>query len=320
MKTHKYPGFKLRRAGKRVSLRRSIAAILFFTLLQFPLAICCAAEDLKPRTSEAFDRYVRITDAQAEADLRRGVPFLWVDSLPPARRQQLGTELQQGHLEIRQVRTEEEGNAIEIPDGLIHHWSGVAFVPGVSIERILSLLQDYENYGRMDSPDIRRSKLLDHTNDAFKVYLQFYKDFPQRVSFNAIFQIRPTRIDGTHAILHAVSVRIAELEHPEQPESKEVAVGQGSGYLWRLNYDLRLEAKDGGVYMQMETISLSRDVPATLAWFINPLIRHVSRQTLANFLYATQRASSAAQGQLFPNVPKLENGEKTAQEETQLIQ
>ena len=41
--------------------------------------------------------------------------------------------------------------------------------------------------------------------------------------------------------------------------------------------------------MQVESIALSRDVPAIFAWFVNPLIRGVSRQTLANILYATRR-------------------------------
>ena len=42
-------------------------------------------------------------------------------------------------------------------------------------------------------------------------------------------------------------------------------------------------------------------------------------------LYARQRecakgAVNLLEGELFPNVPKLENGEKNAQEETQLVQ
>ena len=45
----------------------------------------------------------------------------------------------------------------------------------------------------------------------------------------------------------------------------------------------------GGIYMQVETIGLSRDIPAIFAWFVNPLIRRVSRQTLANLLNATRQ-------------------------------
>jgi len=90
-------------------------------------------------------------------------------------------------------------------------------------------------------------------------------------------------------ISRAVSARIAELASPDQPDSPEFPVGQGHGYLWRVNNYWRLEEKDGGVYMQVESIALSRDVPVIFAWLVNPLIRRISRQTLANLLYATRR-------------------------------
>jgi hypothetical protein len=273
---------------KSVCFRCCIPASVFFFFLHF-FAICCAATDLKQETVEAFDRYIRATDARMDAELRPGGPFLWVDSLPQPRRQRLYDLLQRGQVEIRQEKTEEEGKPIEVPDGLIHHWTGVAFVPGVSLERALSLLQDYDNHGRTYKPDVRRSKLLEHTDNSFKIYLQFYKDSPRRVSFNTEFQVHYTRIDATHAISRAVSARIAELEHPEQPDSPEFPVGQGHGYLWRLSNSWRLEEKDGGVYIQVESIALSRDVPAIFAWFVSPLIRRTSRQTLAHLLEATRR-------------------------------
>ncbi len=266
---------------KGVCFRRCIPASVLFLLLHF-LAICCGAAELKQETVEAFDRYIRATDARIDAEL--------VDSLPQPRRQRLYDLLQRGQVEIRQEKTEEEGKPIEVPDGLIHHWTGVAFVPGVSLESALALLQDYENHWRTYKPDVRRSKLLERADNTFKIYLQFYKDSPRRVSFNTEFQVHYTRIDATHVISRAVSARIAELEHPEQPDSPEFPIGQGHGYLWRLSNYWRLEEKDGGVYMQVESVSLSRDVPAIFAWFVSPLIRRVSRQTLANLLYATRRA------------------------------
>jgi len=49
--------------------------------------------------------------------------------------------------------------------------------------------------------------------------------------------VSPTRMSS--------SLQIAELEHPDQPDSPELAVGQGHGYLWRLNNYWWLEEKDG---------------------------------------------------------------------------
>jgi hypothetical protein len=94
-------------------------------------------------------------------------------------------------------------------------------------------------------------------------------------------------------ISRAVSARIAELASPDQPDSPEFPVGQGHGYLWRVNKYWRLEEKDGGVYTQVESIALSRDVPAIFAWLVNPLIRRISRQTLANLLSLCHAAGAS---------------------------
>ncbi len=276
MRGPKIRGVIWRGITKGVRFRRGISAGVFLLLLHCP-AISCAAAELKQKTVEAFDHYVRNTEARMDAELRPGGPFLWVDCLPRSRRQHLYDLLQRGQLEMRQENTEEDGKPIEVPDGLIHHWIGVAFAPGVSLERALSLLQDYDNHWRTYKPDVRRSKLLEHTNNTFKIYL------------NTEFEVHYTRIDATHVASRAVSARIAELASPEQPDSPEFPVGQGHGYLWRVNNYWRLEEKDGGVYMQVESIALSRDVPAIFAWFVKPLIRRVSRQTLANLLSTTRR-------------------------------
>lgn len=289
MTAHKFHGVWCEKRLKRAALRHCATVALFLVVLEFPLAICCAATELKQKTIEAFEHYVHVTDARMEAGLSAGGPFLWLDSLPERRKLQLYDRVRRGELEIRQERTEEEGKPIEVPDGLIHHWVGVMFVPGVSLPRAVLLLQDYDNHWRTYGPDVRRSKLLEHTANTFRIYLQFYRESPRRVSFNTLFEVHYIQLDTTHVISRSSSVQIAELEHPEQPDSSEFAVGQGHGYLWRLTNYWRLEEKDKGVYLQVETIALSRDVPAIFAWFVNPLIRRVSRQTLANLLNATRR-------------------------------
>jgi hypothetical protein len=210
-----------------VSLRRWIPATVFVLLLHC-LAISCVAAELKQETVEAFDRYIRATDARVNAELRPGGPFLWVDSLPQPRRQRLYDLLQRGQVEIRQEKTEEEGKPTEVRDVLIHHWTGLVFVPGVSLERALLVSQDCNNHWRTYKPDVRRSKLLEHTDNTFKIYLQFYRDSPRHVSLNTEFEVNYTRIDAAHAISRAVSVRIAELEYPEQPDSPGVSCRPGA--------------------------------------------------------------------------------------------
>jgi hypothetical protein len=244
---------------------------------------------LKQGTIDAFDRYVRVADVQFEAEVRRGVPYFWMDALPEPNRGQILARLHQGQIEIRQLRTDEDGRPVQIPGGQIHHWSGIVFLPGISLERAQSLLFDYNNYWDTYKPEIRRSKILEHANNTCKISFQFYKESPVHLAFNAEFEVQNIQIDATHAVSRAASVRVAELKHADQPDGPEITVGQGNGYVWRMNFFWRLKEKDGGVYVELESIVLSRDVPPIFALFINPLVHRVSRQTVASFLNATQR-------------------------------
>jgi hypothetical protein len=53
---------------------------------------------------------------------------------------------------------------------------------------------------------------------------------------------------------------------------------------------VRYEERDGGVYLELEAIALSRDIPAALRWMIEPIVRKVSRPSLVMSLEQTAEA------------------------------
>ena len=66
--------------------------------------------------------------------------------------------------------------------------------------------------------------------------------------------------------------------------------GQDRGYLWRGATFTRFVEADGGVYMQMETIGLSRAFPPLLGWAIEPIARRVGRGSVENSVQEFRRA------------------------------
>jgi len=52
----------------------------------------------------------------------------------------------------------------------------------------------------------------------------------------------------------------------------------------------RLEQRDGGVYVELETISLSRGIPLEVRWLIKPLTDDLPRKMLADLLEETKAA------------------------------
>jgi hypothetical protein len=45
-----------------------------------------------------------------------------------------------------------------------------------------------------------------------------------------------------------------------------------------------------GVYVELEAIALSRDIPAAFRVFVTPIVRRVSRDSLATSLHQTKAA------------------------------
>jgi len=64
----------------------------------------------------------------------------------------------------------------------------------------------------------------------------------------------------------------------------------GTGLIWRLSSITRLEERDGGVYAELEALGLSRDIPSALRLFVTPIVRRVSRDSLATSLHQRRQA------------------------------
>ncbi|HEY2115812.1 MAG TPA: hypothetical protein VGJ51_12015, partial [Candidatus Angelobacter sp.] len=99
---------------------------------------------------------------------------------------------------------------------------------------------------------------------------------------------------------NSISTRIAELKDPNKPDGEQLPVGTGHGYLWRLNTYWRFEEKDGGVYLQCEALSLTRDMPIGLGWLLKPLVTSIPKASLNRALGQTrnvvQQESKRASG------------------------
>jgi hypothetical protein len=247
------------------------------------------ASNLKPETAAAFDRYIAATETQMDDDLRAG-RFLIVDRLPELERRQAYQQLQRGEPFVEELNTQKDNVSIPVPGGLIHHWAGVMFLPKATLEETKAVLNDYQHQPEIYKPDVRVAKLLEQHGDASKIFEQFYSKSIISVVLNVYFDVVQTQMGNTRSRSVSRATRIEEVENFGTPSEHERNDGKDHGYMWRLNSYWRIEEKDGGVYVQNETISLSRPVPALLAWIINPLTKSIPRELLVRLLDDTRTA------------------------------
>ena len=254
------------------------------------IAAPAAPAELQPRTIAAFDHYVQLSETAMNA----GAPFLWIDRLPASQRDLRRNELRQGSVLIEGVTTTDGGKEISIPDGLVHHWIGLVFVPGATVDSAVALLQDYDRHAEIYKPAVARSRLLARNGDAFRVYLRFFQKKVITVVVNSEHEARFSREGRDRARSRIYSTRIAEVENPDTPREREKPVGQDGGYLWRLYTYWRFLERDGGTYVQCESITLTRDIPVGFGWLIRPFVTSIPRESL-EFTLTTTRRTLASQ-------------------------
>lgn len=256
-----------------------------------------AAADLESETLRAFERYLRSREAMIDGELSRGNPFLWVDSLPEARRNAAYAQLQSGRIVIERLEVRDKGQKIAVPDGLVHHWIGTVFIPGATLQRTLALAQDYDKHQIYYTPEVQRSKLLAHNGNEFRVYLRFVKKKVITVVLDTEHYVRYQPISPTRMASRSHTTRIAEVQHPGAADESEKPFGHDGGFLWGMNTYWLFEERDGGTYVQSESISLTRDIPILLTW-LRPFLTTIPRESLTFTLGTTRtllaRRASAA--------------------------
>jgi hypothetical protein len=180
---------------------------------------------------------------------------------------------------------------------MVHHWVGAVLVPGRSLSFALTVLQNYNNYKEIYAPEVLRSRLISHHDDNYDIYMRLQKKSIVTVTLDTWYKIHDSQIDAAHGYTRSSSTRIQQVEDAGTPHEHLDPVGQDSGYLWRINSYWRYEQVKGGVIIEWESISLSREIPFLLAWLVKPLVRNIAHETVQNMLTAARKAILAEKAQ-----------------------
>jgi hypothetical protein len=248
-----------------------------------------ASADLHQPTVQAWDGYDRAVQARVEAELRTTTPFLVLERLAQSEQQKAAASLAAGSVFIARLPGPKlRAPAPDIPDGLVHHWLGVVRIPGARLDDVLGFVQRYDDSAKFFN-DVVASKLVRRDGDDFEVFLKLRREKFVEVFYNTTHRVAYRRLDPTHASSRSVAVRIAQLENAGGPTEREKPIGHDSGYLWRLNSYWRFVETGGGVTVECESISLSRDIPPVVSWFIGGMVEDVARESVEQTLGSIKR-------------------------------
>jgi len=237
--------------------------------------------ELKPRTVQAFDDYIRRLESRLDARLQ-GPVFLWSDESAERSRQVLAGKIQ--------VESVTGASALAVPDGLIHDWVGAVFIPGTTLAKTLALVQDYNRRQEIYKPEVIASGLVGRDGNQFQIYMRLLKQKVITVVLDSYYDVSYLTFDPARCYSRSFSTRIQEVENAGKSNERLLPPGKDHGFLWRLDSFWRFAERDGGVWVECEAVSLTRDIPVGLGWLIEPIIRDLPRESLVNTLAKTREA------------------------------
>jgi hypothetical protein len=251
-------------------------------LIIFWPTFCCAAE-LRPETLVVWNRYVEQAKARMGSRLGASHHFLWVDDEPDRARR-----VRNGEILIAPMNG---SGRTEVPNGLIHDWIGAAFFPDTTIEKVFATMEEYSCYKEFYKPTVIDSKVIsrDATQSSFSMrWLR--KALWVTAVVDADYKAYYVRRNERSRYGFMWSIRLQEVVNYGQTSEAMLPAGTGSGFIWRLFSISRFEERDGGVYVELEAMALSRCVPGCLRWLVNPLIDRLSQGALTTSLSQTRDA------------------------------
>jgi hypothetical protein len=256
-------------------------ALLLFAAGVFPVEADAAA--LQQETVAAWDQEVRAANANLRERVRSGGSFLWTfENAERAARVQSG--------EIVVVAAPGQ-NPKKVPGGLIHHWMGAAFIPSFRLDDILNIVHDYDRYQEFYRPNVVKSAAIARNGpeDRFSMMLMNKALFLKTV-LDADYQSTNVRVDERRFYSVSQTTRVQEIEEFGESGERRVPEGQGTGYIWKLHSIARFEQREGGVYVEIEAMALSREIPMAVRLVADPIVRRVARNSLLTSLQQTKAA------------------------------
>lgn len=182
-----------------------------------------------------------------------------------------------------------------IPDAKMHHWAGAAYVPNTTVDQVVGKLKAYAGRESEFYEEVKASKLLERSGDRVRVFLRIERDAGIiTATYNTEHAVEYRQIGPARAASRSVSTKIAEIADAGTPREREKAAGEDHGFLWRLNAYWRFEQAGDGVFVECESVSLSRSVPFLVRPVVGPIANRIARESLERTLrslrtFLTQR-------------------------------
>jgi hypothetical protein len=219
----------------------------------------------------AFNTYTSAVEARLAEQHRSAAQF--IAPVDP----KLAGDLRRGQVVVEQLTP---FGGTSSPGALIHDWRGTAFIPGATAKGFERLLKDFDAYPTHFAPQVLRAKVLSRQGNSLQASMRVSQRHIITVVMDSTYDVNFGRLDAQHGFSRSQSTRISEIGSPGTLSERVLSPDEEHGFLWRLNTYWTYEERDGGLVIQIESISLTRSIPTGLGWVVRPFVESVPRDSL----------------------------------------
>jgi hypothetical protein len=236
-----------------------------------------------PAAVSAFNSYISAVESRLAQQHRSQNGFL----APLASGPESEIRLRRGELIVERLKP---STGSDLPGAMLHHWRGTAFAAGAKAADFERLMKDFNAYPQHFSPQVVQAKVLAQQGDRLQAVMRVRQRHVITVVMDTTYDIIFGRLNAQHGYSISRSTRISEIGSPGTIAEHALNSNEEHGFLWRLNTYWSYEERGGGLYMQIESISLTRSIPRGLDWAIRPFVESVPRESLEFTLRSTCNA------------------------------
>jgi len=263
--------------------RASRQLLKFLAFLLFALSCGSSLAEAPPAGQAAFDAYARSVEARLAQQHRSAGSILG----PASADRQAETRLHHGELIIERIPLL---SASQPSGAALYHWRGTAFAPGATVAGFERLMKNFSAYPQTFAPQVLSARVFAQNGDRLQASMRVRQQHVLTVVLDTDYDISFVRIDPYRGFSLSRSTRIAEIASPGTSAERALGPGREHGFLWRQNTYWTYEERDGGLYMQIESISLARSIPTGLGWAVGPYVESIPRDSLEFTLRAACNA------------------------------
>jgi hypothetical protein len=227
-----------------------------------------------PAAVSSFNSYSKAVESRLAQQHRSPNTFLVPAASDP---EDAETRLRQGELIIEKLTPSTGAN---FSGALLHHWRGTAFAPGAKAADFERLMRDFNSYPQHFSPQVLQAKVFTQNGDRMQAWMRVRQRHVIPVVMDTTYDITFGQLDVQHGYSISESTRIAEIDAAGTSAEHTLSAHEDHGYLWRLNTYWSYAERDGGLYLQIEAVSLTRTIPRGVGWAIQPYVESIPRESL----------------------------------------